>query len=55
MPRLTRRDRNQRVAIAGVILLFAAYLALRPLMNSLSGSPRTSSKAPPATQGLRKR
>ena len=34
MPKLKRRDRNQRVAIGGVLLLFLIYLVvLRPIIN----------------------
>jgi len=51
MPHLKRRDRNQRLAIVGVILLLGIYLALLPFINSGS----KSSQGAPATKGVQRK
>lgn len=51
MPNLKRRDRNQRLAIVGVILLLGVYLLiLRPLADLLF--PESVKKAGPASSGV---
>ena len=50
MPRLTRAERNQRLAIAAALLAFALFLLLRPMINGL-----TSSKRPPAPRSAPRR
>lgn len=54
MPQLKRRDRNQRVAIVGVILLLGVYfLILRPIADLLY--PDTATKAGSSAPGLRQK
>ena len=50
MPHLRRSDRNQRLALAGVILLLAVYLVVvRPLLNLiLPASTPSQTQAGPA-------
>ena len=56
MPHLTRRDRNQRVAVVGLILLATAYLfVLRPLFDMLSRSkPQQGPAFVPVNPGKKK-
>jgi hypothetical protein len=49
MPRLTRAERNQRLAIAAAILAFALFLMLLPFLNQASRNsppPKTPQAAP---------
>jgi hypothetical protein len=58
MPRLKRSERNQRLAIAGVVLLMVMYfLVLRPLLDMMpSGPGRAATPAPTkAGPGLQKK
>ena len=47
MPRLTRAERNQRLAIVVVVILVGVYFLLRPLIGPLieQGNPTTATPA----------
>lgn len=51
MPHLNRRDRNQRVAIAGVVMFMVVYLlVLRPLIDIMfPASQSKQTKSAPAS------
>lgn len=55
MPHLKRRERNQRLAIVGVIVLLGVYLVLMSLMDTLSPSGSQSSQGSPATKGMQRK
>lgn len=59
MPRLKRSDRNQRLAIAGVLLLMVMYfLILKPLLDMMPSRPRSAAPAAAPTKaspGLQKK
>ena len=53
MPKLKRRDRNQRIAIGGVLLLFVFYLVvLRPIINWMMPAEKPKSSQISIPKGL---
>lgn len=54
MPRLPRRQRNERVAIAVAIVLVTLYLLLRPVVEryfpSAPSAPTIQTEQPPPAQ-----
>lgn len=54
MPQLKRRDRNQRVAIVGLVLLLLLYLAvLRPIIDFFFPAKLKNERSAPAAPANR--
>ena len=51
MVRLTRRQRNERLAIVAMVVVMALYLVLRPILESFFRSAPSQPSAPAPAPG----